>query len=372
MLIGMDIIGPEGMSMVTPKRELHVSSCNNLIAPISITPRAARIQRVVCAKEETKIPPSSAAAIPIKLRGKGTLPKRRDFLFDPAKPSARLGSGGGIVAHLVDADTAFVEVRNTTDKLVTIAKDCRLGYITDIDVDRYFLATPEDRDLATGPITTNPSTDLPHPHPPKSKQVFESTLENGITIYGDEDVRKQLAEVTSAYLKLWQDNPETVDIPEEQYLTIPLKPEAQVEASKVYPLGPRDQAIVDKEFNRLHEQGKMEWTTKPTRHSYPVFVVWKTIYHAGKEPERKGRVVVDIRGLNNITEMDSYPIPLQSDITAAVQGCRYISTTDAASFFYQWAVARNDRHKLTVVSHRGQEQFQVAVMGYKNSPPYVQ
>ena len=88
MLIGMDIIGPEGMSMVTPKWELHVSSCNNLIAPISITPRAARIQRVVCAKEETKIPPSSAAAIPIKLRGKGTLPKGRNFLFDPAKPSA--------------------------------------------------------------------------------------------------------------------------------------------------------------------------------------------------------------------------------------------------------------------------------------------
>jgi hypothetical protein len=31
-----------------------------------------------------------------------------------------------------------------------------------------------------------------------------------------------------------------------------------------------------------------------------------------------------------------------------------------------------DRHKLTVVSHRGQETFQVAVMGYKNSSSYVQ
>ena len=32
----------------------------------------------------------------------------------------------------------------------------------------------------------------------------------------------------------------------------------------------------------------------------------------------------------------------------------------------------SDRHKLTVVSHRGQETFNVAVMGYKNSPAYVQ
>ena len=42
------------------------------------------------------------------------------------------------------------------------------------------------------------------------------------------------------------------------------------------------------------------------------------------------------------------------------------------SFFYQWPVSVEDRHKLTVVSHRGQEQFRIAVMGYKNSPPYVQ
>ncbi len=33
---------------------------------------------------------------------------------------------------------------------------------------------------------------------------------------------------------------------------------------------------------------------------------------------------------------------------------------------------RQRRHKLTVVSHRGQESFNVAVMGYENSPTYMQ
>ena len=35
-------------------------------------------------------------------------------------------------------------------------------------------------------------------------------------------------------------------------------------------------------------------------------------------------------------------------------------------------MARNDRYKLTVVSHRGQKESAVALIGYKGSPPYVQ
>lgn len=83
-------------------------------------------------------------------------------------------------------------------------------------------------------------------------------------------------------------------------------------------------------------------------------------------------MVVDIRALNQITMPDAYPVPSQADILAAVQGTTYISTVDCASFFYQWRVKLQDRHKLTVSSHRGQETFQVAVMGYRNLPAYVQ
>ncbi|SLM38758.1 reverse partial [Lasallia pustulata] len=45
---------------------------------------------------------------------------------------------------------------------------------------------------------------------------------------------------------------------------------------------------------------------------------------------------------------------------------------DGVAFFYQWLVARQDRHKLTVTTHRGLEHFNVAVMGFTNSPSYVQ
>lgn len=69
---------------------------------------------------------------------------------------------------------------------------------------------------------------------------------------------------------------------------------------------------------------------------------------------------------------DVYCLPLQEDVISAVKGCNFITVIDAASFFYHWRVHPDDRHKLTVVTHRGQETFNVAVIGFKNSPAYVQ
>ena len=42
------------------------------------------------------------------------------------------------------------------------------------------------------------------------------------------------------------------------------------------------------------------------------------------------------------------------------------------TFFYQWRIHSNDRHKLTVITHREQESFNVVVMNHKNSSTYVQ
>ena len=81
---------------------------------------------------------------------------------------------------------------------------------------------------------------------------------------------------------------------------------------------------------------------------------------------------MNIRELNKISEIDSYPLSLQSDIIALLLEYAYLFTIDAVGWFHQFLVARNDRHKFTVVSHRGQEESAVALMGYKGLPPYVQ
>lgn len=136
---------------------------------------------------------------------------------------------------------------------------------------------------------------------------------------------------------------------------------------RVYPLGSKDKEVIDKEFDKLHDQDCMEWTITATPLSFPYFMFWKTTSEG-----RKGRVVVDIRALNKITMPDAYLVPLQAEILAAIRNAGYISTVDAASFFYQWKVNPAHRHRLVVSSYRGQELFKVPVMGYRNSPAYVQ
>lgn len=50
----------------------------------------------------------------------------------------------------------------------------------------------------------------------------------------------------------------------------------------------------------------------------------------------------------------------------------YISVIDALAFFFQWRIWGPHRHRLTVVSHRGEEVFNCVPMGFTNSVGYVQ
>jgi hypothetical protein len=133
----------------------------------------------------------------------------------------------------------------------------------------------------------------------------------------------------------------------------------------VYPLGTEDKKLIDQTFDDLQAKRRLKYTIESTSFSYLVFVVCKMV-----NDKRKGRVVMNIRGLNFMMLSDVYSLPLQEDIISAVKNCNFLSVIDCASFFYQWRVHSSDRHKLTVVSHRGQETFQVTVMGYKIAHTY--
>ena len=50
----------------------------------------------------------------------------------------------------------------------------------------------------------------------------------------------------------------------------------------------------------------------------------------------------------------------------------FITIVDATKFFFQWRIHPQDRNKITVISHRGQESLDVALMGFIKSAPYVQ
>lgn len=99
----------------------------------------------------------------------------------------------------------------------------------------------------------------------------------------------------------------------------------------------------------MHCLGRLKFTTDHTLFSFPVFVIWK----ANVEGKKKGRVVVDIQKLNEMVLLNSYLLPLQSEIITNDQGCTNLTVLDAASFFYLWCFHPNHHFMFTVVTHRG-------------------
>ena len=74
---------------------------------------------------------------------------------------------------------------------------------------------------------------------------------------------------------------------------------------------------------------------------------------------------MNIWDFNQVTVSDAYLLSLQSDITAAIAGCRYISVMNSKDFFYQWQVTKTDQEKLTIVSYQELETFNIILISYK-------
>ena len=70
--------------------------------------------------------------------------------------------------------------------------------------------------------------------------------------------------------------------------------------------------------------------------------------------------------------LDNYPLPLQSEVINALRSKKFITAINATTFFYQFGVYPPHCDRLTVISLRGLKQSKVCLIGYRNSPTYMQ
>ena len=380
LLMGNDIIGSEGMILDIAGGKAHLPGCGATIK-VTARNRGQFIKKILYSDTHLTIPPRTQMVIPIR---NINLPDNRDFIFEPTAHSKLT-----MYVHLVDQDTTGILAQNESSLPISVPKRMKLGGLCEIPFDNCFQASL-DSDVAkiTPMDSTHPrikvNTDSNSPHLTKHQKPIKSEilpslpsnlprevrLDNGIRVFGTPNDVRVLRALTDEFPSLWEEGG-FVKIPEDDWMKLPLKSdwESRVNGrAKVYPVGIKDKEVMDQTFDKMHTLGRLEWTKGPTPFSFPVFVVWKT----NNEGIKKGRPVVDIRGLNDLLIPDAYPLPGQSEVIAILQGCTHIAVLDAASFFYQWRVHPLYRHMLTMVTHRGQETFNVPVMGCMNSIAYVQ
>ncbi|RDL33672.1 uncharacterized protein BP5553_08040 [Venustampulla echinocandica] len=395
VLLGLDIAVPEGWNIDLDAQVVTLPHCSGVKLPIITHAKGPASHTPIYTADVCKLQPHSRRMV--KVSGhKGIpleFPVARDLIYQPQQQDTVT-----TYAHLIDHTCSAVLVENNSEEIISLPANMLLGHVSDPDdvdamspipeIETYHLAAvwPTKRSwaklLCKGALASATATALYSAPALSSSQLAmhsttrtEMILSNGVTVFGSSHQQPALQTLVSEFASLWDSNSSSTfaKTPHGEEMQLPLIDNWETKykpgQARVYAVGREDRRVIDEVFDELHRQGRLRWTSESTPFTFPCFVVWKK---SDAATPRKGRVVIDIRALNHITMPDAYPIPSQADILAAIAGCPYISTIDCASFFYQWKVKQSDQHKLTVASHRGQETFNCAVMGYRNSVAYVQ
>lgn len=137
--------------------------------------------------------------------------------------------------------------------------------------------------------------------------------------------------------------------------------------SKLYRYPPQHEMEVRRQIKEMEEQGIIQKSY--SRYSSPLIVVPKKIDNSG---ERKFRLVIDYRKLNDVTIDDKYPLPNIDSILDKLGRAQYFTTLDLAKGYHQILVKKEDRGKTAFVTPHGLYEFKRMPFGLKNAPATFQ
>ena len=95
---------------------------------------------------------------------------------------------------------------------------------------------------------------------------------------------------------------------------------------------------------------------------------WTSPIVSVKKKDGSTRFCADYRKLNEVTVKDSYPLPRIDDCLDALAGCRWFSTLDLCSGYWQVAMSEEDKPKTAFSTGNGLYQFTVMSFGLCNAP----
>ena len=117
--------------------------------------------------------------------------------------------------------------------------------------------------------------------------------------------------------------------------------------------------IVEAEIKKMLEQKVIEPSVSPW--NSPICLVAKK--------SGEWRFCVDLRALNSVTKLDTYPLPHIDETLDQLSNSKYFSTLDMASGYWQLNLSPQDRDKTSfAIPGVGTFRFRVMCFGLKNAP----
>ncbi|XP_046141430.1 uncharacterized protein LOC123987739 [Osmia bicornis bicornis] len=137
--------------------------------------------------------------------------------------------------------------------------------------------------------------------------------------------------------------------------------------TRQYRYPPVHQEEIQRQVGALLSQGIIRPSTSP--YNSPLWIVPKK---PDADGNKRWRMVIDFRALNEKTTGDKFPLPNIPEILDKVGGAKYFSIFDLANGFHQIEMNPKDRQKTAFTTPHGHFEFVRMPFGLKNAPPTFQ
>lgn len=137
--------------------------------------------------------------------------------------------------------------------------------------------------------------------------------------------------------------------------------------TKQYRFPPVHKQEIDTQVQALLENEVIKSSTSP--YNSPLWIVPKK---ADSKGNKRWRMVIDYRALNEKTIGDAYPLPNITEILDQLGSAKYFSVFDLASGFHQIKMSTADAPKTAFSTPYGHYEFQRMPFGLKNAPATFQ
>lgn len=145
--------------------------------------------------------------------------------------------------------------------------------------------------------------------------------------------------------------------------SIPLKSGVAPIYKKPYRIPHSQQQVVEEEIQKMLDNDIIEEASSPW--SSPVLLVPKK---ADENGQKKWRLVVDYRAINDSLIDDKFPLPNITDILDSLSGAVYFTHLDLNQGYYQMLIDPKDRDCTSFSTNKGQYRMKRLPMGLKISP----